>query len=163
LAQHNPAEADRPDKVGFTKGSTMKKPNPLILTAWVVHVVAWFLPAIKAHDFQPPLPGWKAFRLASCAILPCEGIEFEKPYQAVLSAVSVVTTLFFVLWSPWAVLRGSRSLRRFSAWAAAAAFVFNIHWIVIFGSQRSELAIGYFLWWISFLLLAIGLFLSRDT
>jgi hypothetical protein len=136
----------------------MKKPNPLILTAWVLHAVAWFLVAIKAHDYQAPVPGWMAFRYASCAILSCEGIEFEKPYQAVLSALSVITTLFFVLWSPWAVLRGSRSLRRFSAWAAAAAFVLNIHWIFLFGSDRSELAIGYYLWWLSFLLLAIGLF-----
>jgi hypothetical protein len=75
----------------------------------------------------------------------------------------MVTTLFFVLWSPWVVLRGSQSLRRFSAWAAATAFVVNIHWIFIFGSARSELAIGFFLWWFSFLLLAIGLFMSRDA
>ncbi|MGO9841442.1 MAG: hypothetical protein ACLPZF_09640, partial [Candidatus Acidiferrales bacterium] len=52
----------------------------------------------------------------------------------------------------------SRSLRRGFAWAAAAAFIFNAHWIVIFGSERSELTTGYFLWWCSFLLLAIGLF-----
>ena len=141
----------------------MKRPTPLILTAWFLHAAAWFLPAIKAHDFQAPLPGWKAFRYASCAILPCEGIQFETPHHAVLSAISVLTTLFFVLWSPWVVLRGSRSLRGFSAWAAATAFVFNVHWIFIFGSERAELAIGFFLWWFSFLLLAIGLFMSRDA
>lgn len=141
----------------------MKKPTPLILTAWVVHAAAWFLPAIKAHDFQPPLPGWKAFRHASCPILPCKGIEFDTQWHAVLSTISVVTTLFFVLWSPWVAIGGSRSLRRFSAWAAATAFVVNSHWIFIFGSERSELAIGFYLWWFSFLLLAIGLFMSRDA
>jgi len=72
--------------------------------------------------------------------------------------VSVLATLFFVLCSPWVVLRGSRSVRKFSAWAAAAFFVFNTHWIVIFGSERSQLTIGYFVWWFSFFLLAIGLF-----
>lgn len=141
----------------------MKKPTPLIVTAWVLHAAAWFLPAIKAHDFQAPMPGWKAFRYASCAILPCEGIHFQTVHHAVLSTMSVITTLFFVLWSPWAVLHGSRSLLRFSAWAATTAFVLNIHWIFIFGSERSELAIGFFLWWFSFLLLAIGLFMFRDT
>ena len=138
----------------------MKKTNPLILTAWVFHAVAWFLVAIKAHDYQAPVPGWKAFRYACCAIWPCEGIQFEQQYETVLSAISVITTLFFVLWSPWAVLSGARSLRRFSAWAAVAAFVLNTHWIFLFGSYRSELAIGYYLWWLSFLLLAIGLFMS---
>ena len=51
---------------------------------------------------------------------------------------------------------------RLVAWTAAGAFVFNTHWIVIFGSDRGDLRIGYYLWWISFLLLALALFaLSR--
>jgi hypothetical protein len=64
------------------------------------------------------------------------------------------------LCSPWVVLRGSRSLRRWSAWAVAAAFIFNTHWIITFGPQRTQLALGYYLWLLSFLLLAIGLFVS---
>ena len=28
----------------------MKKPTPLILTAWVLHAATWFLAAIEAHD-----------------------------------------------------------------------------------------------------------------
>jgi hypothetical protein len=48
----------------------MKKPTILILTAWTLHVAAWFLPAIKVPEMQAPVPGWKAFRYASCAIWP---------------------------------------------------------------------------------------------
>jgi len=45
-----------------------------------------------------------------------------------------------------------------------AAFLLNMHWIVTFGEQRSALAIGYFLWLLSFFLLAVGLLVSvRDT
>jgi len=144
-----------------------RKPNLLILAAWALHVASWFLPVLKAQDYHALVPGWRAFRYASCAVWSCEGVEFQTLHHAVLATVSVLTTLFFVLCSPWVVLRGSRSVRRFSAWAAAAFFVFNTHWIFIFGSERSQLTIGYFVWWFSFFLLAIGLFrnllLSRSN
>jgi hypothetical protein len=136
----------------------MGKPYLLISTAWLVHFVAWFLPVIKPSEFRPAIPGWQAFRYAVCGVWACKGVQFDPWYYAVLSTISAITTLFFILASPWIVLRGSRSLRRGFAWAAVAAFIFNAHWMVIFGSERSELTSGYFLWWFSFLALAIGLF-----
>jgi hypothetical protein len=140
----------------------MRKPNALIFVAWALHLAAWFLPVVKANDVHPFFPGWKAFRYAACGVWPCEGIKFQTLHHAVLATISVLTTLFFIFCSLWFVLRGSGSLRRPFAWAAAAAFAFNTHWIVIFGSDRSALTIGYFLWLSSFLFLALGLFLSRD-
>ena len=137
----------------------MQKANLLIWAAWILHAAAWFLPSVKPQDFAP-VPGWKATRLAACAIWPCGSVQFQTVHHAVLATISVATTLFFVLWSPWVVLRGSQSLRRWSAGVAATAFVFNLHWIVIFGPQRSQLAVGYFVWLLSFLLLAVGLFVS---
>ena len=106
------------------------------------------------------MAGWKAFRLAACGIWPCEGVEFQTVHHEVLATLSLITTLLFVLCSPWVVLRGSRLLRRWSAWVAAAAFLFNTHWIITFGPQRTQLALGYFLWLLSLLLLATGLFVS---
>ena len=88
----------------------------------------------------------------------CRGGKFDTWYYAVLATVSSVTTLLFIFGSPWAVLRGSLSLWRATAWAAATAFVVNAHWYVLYGSDRSDLRIGYFLWWLSFVLLALGLF-----
>jgi hypothetical protein len=136
----------------------MRKSNLFILAAWALHVTSWFLPAAKAPDFSVIVPGWKAFRLAACGVLPCEGIEFQGMIYAVLATISVITTLFFILYSPWVVLRGTRTVQKSSAWFAGAAFVFNAHWIVIFRAQGALLMIGFFLWWLSFLLLAIGLF-----
>ena len=141
----------------------MRKLNALIFVAWALHLAAWFLPVVKANDVHPVLRGWQAFRYASCGVLPCEGIEFQTLHHAVLSTISVLTTLFFIFCSLWLVLRGLRSLRRTLAWVAAAAFVFNTHWLVIFGSERPALTIGYYLWLSSFLFLALGLFLSRDA
>jgi len=112
------------------------------------------------QEIGAPVAGWKAFRLAACAIWPSEEVQFQTPGYAVVATLSVITTLFFVLCSPWVVFRGSRLLRRWSAWVAAAAFIFNSHWTIDFGPERSQLEIGYFLWLLSFPLLAIGLFAS---
>jgi hypothetical protein len=142
----------------------MKKPNLFILVAWTLHLIAWFLPAVKPQqEFTKPILGWKAFRLAACGVISCDGIEFQTRHHAVLAGASAITTVFF-LCSPWLILRGSQSLRLWSAWITVAAFLLNMHWIVTFGDQRSALAIGYFLWLLSFFLLAVGLFVSvRDT
>ena len=140
--------------------STMSNPNLLILVAWIVHVASWFLPALEVQEIRAPVAGWKAFRIAACVIWPCEDVQFQTVHHSVLATLSVMTTLFFVLCSSWVVLRGSRLFRRWSAWVAAAAFIFNTHWIITFGPQRTQLEIGYYLWLLSFLLLAIGLFVS---
>jgi hypothetical protein len=142
----------------------MKKPRVLISAAWLLHFVAWFLPVIKPGEYRPAIPGRQAFRDAACGVWPCKGIEFDTRYHAALAAVSVLTTLLFILGSPWVVLRGSRSLRKGSAWVAFTAFIFNAHWIILFGSEWFDLTIGYYCWWLSFLLLATGLFyLSRQN
>ena len=142
----------------------MKKPRLLLLAAWLLHLAAWLLPTVKATEYAGRIIGWRTFRLAACAVWPCKGLEFDPWYYAVLATISVLTTLLFILGSPWVVLRGSRSLRKRSACVAFTAFIFNAHWIVIFGSERSDLMIGYYFWWLSFLVLAAGMFyLSRQN
>ncbi len=131
----------------------------MISGAWLLHAAALVLPVIKGGVRLPRgLPGWEAFRVASCAVWPYKDFRFDTWYAAVLATVSAVTTLLFILGSPWVALWGPRSLWRASAWAAVAAFVVNVHWYLLSGSDRSDLRIGYFLWWLSFVLLAIGLF-----
>jgi hypothetical protein len=133
------------------------------MSAWLLHAAAWFLPVVtgvKGGEIGPSLPGWLAFLMACRAIWPSADTFFDTKYETALAIVSVVTTLFFIVGSPWVALRGSRSLRRASAWTAATAFVVNAHWYVLRGSDRwlSDLGVGYFLWWFSFVVLAISLF-----
>lgn len=141
----------------------MRRTHLLIAGAGLLHAAAWFLPVAKEGVTLPQgLPGWQAFRVAACAVWPYEGWRIDGWYNVVLSTVSAATTLFFIFGSVWVVLRGSSALRRASAWVAASAFILNAHWCVRFGSNRMDLRIGYFLWWLSFMLLALGLFgLSR--
>jgi hypothetical protein len=145
--------------------SIVKKAYFLIAGAWLVHALAWFLPVLKEGVVLPRgLPGWEAFRVASCAVWPYEDMIIEGWYNVVLATLSAATTLLFVLGSVWVVWARSRAVRRASAWIATSAFIVNAHWFLRFGSNHLDLRIGYFLWWFSFLLLAIGLFhLSRCT
>jgi hypothetical protein len=51
----------------------MRRPNLLISGAWLIQVVAWFLPANRGAQgdlLNPRVLGWEAFLLASCAVLP---------------------------------------------------------------------------------------------
>jgi hypothetical protein len=143
----------------------MRRAHLLIAGAWLIQAAAWFLPVVQEGITLPQgLPGWQAFRVAACAVWPYGDFHTDGWLNAVLSTVSALTTLLFVLGSAWVVVGGSRTLHRVSAWIAASAFIVNAHWFVSFGSDRMDLRVGYFLWWSSFVLLALGLFdLSRPT
>jgi hypothetical protein len=144
----------------MTKRSWLSRSgHRLIAAAWLVHGVAWFLPVHKdGVVFPDGLPGWQALRVSLSAIWPSTASFYlDNWYQVVLGTVSGITTLLFLFGSPWVVLRGSPSRQRRSAWVTAIAFIVNTHWFVF---DRSDLRIGYFLWLFSFLLLAIGLFVS---
>jgi hypothetical protein len=122
---------------------------------WVTQQRGFFLSKGRGLVRLPEgLPGWQAFRFASGAY---NGTSHDPWYSALLPTLSAVTTILFIFGSPWVALRGSRSTRHASAWAAAAAFIVNAQWY-LFWDPRSDLMMGYFLWWFSFVLLAAGLF-----
>jgi lysylphosphatidylglycerol synthetase-like protein (DUF2156 family) len=137
----------------------MRRSHLLISGAWLLHAIAWFLPVVKGGvTFPHGLPGWQAFRVAACPVWPYEGLKIDEWYNAVLSVISAATTVLFILGSVLVLSRRSSALRRASAWIATFAFVVNAHWYVLFGSDRKDLHIGYFLWWFSFLFVGLGLF-----
>jgi hypothetical protein len=138
----------------------MKKARLLIAAAFLVHAVAWLLPVEKDGVTLPDgLPGLQAFLVAAGA---WNEWRTDPSYFVALSITSALTTILFVLGAGWVVVMGSRMLRRVSAWIAASAFIINAHWVLEF-HPVSNLRVGYFLWWASFLLLAIGLFLLSDA
>jgi hypothetical protein len=146
--------------VDLTKTTNMRRPHLVISGAWLLHAIAWFLPVVKGGvTFPHGLPGWQAFRAAACPVWPYASFHIDEWYYAVLSVISAATTLLFILGSVWVASVGSSTLRRASAWVATSAFIVNAHWYVLFGgSDRKDLRIGYFVWWFSFLFLALGLF-----
>jgi hypothetical protein len=139
----------------------MTKHYLVIATAWLLHTASWFLPAVKGFlgsRLDQSVPGWAVFLSQTCALRPC-GVASDDPwYGTTISVAGVVTTVLFVLGSPWIVWRASRKLRHAAAFVASAAFVVNCQWYVFYVPVRSDLGVGYFLWCSSFGLLAIGLF-----
>lgn len=134
----------------------MRRPYLLIALAWLLNASAWFLPAVTGLDggkIGPTLKGFEAFLMALSAAQPDNFVTFGVGYS-LLAILSVLTSLLFVIGSPWVILRGTRTIRRFSAWVAAVAFVLNTHWI----GWELGLGIGYFFWWCSFFVVAAGLF-----
>jgi hypothetical protein len=139
----------------------MTRPRLVISVAWLLNGSSWFLPTVTGvggGKIGAPIRSVEAFLMATSAAWP--GQSIGTGFEAVLAILSVLTTLLFILGSPWAVLRGTRSLRRFSAWVAAASFLFNAHWYIRLRPSGwiSGLGVGYFMWWWSFAVLAIGLF-----
>ena len=82
---------------------------------------------------------------------------FTSWYGEVIAALSVVGTVLFIFGSPWVALRGSRRSLRASACAALAAFIVNAQYYLLF-DDHDDLRIGYFVWCLSFGVLAVGLF-----
>jgi len=138
----------------------MSRPHLLISAAWLLNGGAWFLPVVTSvggGKIGPPITGAEAFFMSVSAFWPG---QFGTWYGALLAGLSALTTVFFLVGSPWAVLRGTSRLQRSFAWIAAAAFLVNAHWYfrVTPNGWMSGLGIGYFLWWLSFAVLAVGLF-----
>jgi len=161
LVQRRPKNILMGQRLG-SRTNMMTKRYVVIATAWMLHATSWFLPAIKGFlgsRLDHGISGWEVFLSQTCALRPCGAGSADPWYGTAISAVGIVTTVLFVLASPWVVWRASRRLRRTAALVATAAFVVNCQWYVFYVPVRSDLAIGYFLWCASFGLLAIGLFL----
>ena len=144
----------------------MTRRHLVIAAAWLLHAASWFLPTVKGFlgsRLDHGIPGWSVFLAQTCALRPCGGASVDPWYGTAISVIGVVTTVLFVLVSPWIVWRASQKLRRTVALVAAGAFVVNSQWYVFYVPDRSDLGVGYFLWCASFALLAIGLFWLAET
>jgi len=144
----------------------MTKRYLVIATAWLLHTASWFLPAVKGFlgsRLDQGIPGWAVFLSQTCALRHCGVASADPWYGTAISVAGIVTTVLFVLGSPWIVWRASRKLRHSAAFVATAAFVVNCQWYVFYVPVRSDLGVGYFLWCASFALLAFGLFWLAGT
>lgn len=59
----------------------LSRPHLVIIFAWLLHAISWFLPVAKLggdHSalFQP-IRGWFAFRVALSGVWPFEGIHSD--------------------------------------------------------------------------------------
>lgn len=128
------------------------KSQRVVLLGAAAFLVAWFLPVIKGGVTLPDgLPGWQAFRVAAAPVWPYADFTSDSGYRAVLTTASAATNLV-MLTVLFGIARGRQQWARRSAVAALASFLVNAQWVIYEG--RGDLRAGYYLWWISFLLIA---------
>ena len=101
-------------------------------TALFIFAVSWTLHVIRGGVTLPKgLPGWEAFRVAFSPVWPYADVRVDTWY--------------------WAAPDRRRASVK---WIAVVAFIINSQWLVFGDGDWRGLRIGYYLWWISFLLLA---------
>lgn len=131
----------------------MKPSRAVLLAALVANVLGWVLPA--ADDER----GWSAFAVA---LSPLWSFEFndEPAWLLILMVGSALTNFLFVGLAALLVRGGTAKV---VLWAAAAATLLNLHWVITMEADRRYLEPGYFIWVCSFALLALAAFLDRHA
>jgi hypothetical protein len=129
----------------------MKASRAVLIAAVAANVLGWVLPAIQ--DFR----GWSAFGVALSPLWSAKDFQDEPVWLLILMVGSALTN---VLFAGLAVgfLRGGQL--KVVLWAAAAATLLDLHWVITLGSDRRYLEPGYFIWVCSFALLALAAFLA---
>lgn len=125
----------------------------VLLAAIVAHALGWWLPVVD--DYR----GWQAFRVAMSPLWPYERFRIEPGLLLVLSVASALTNALFAALVATLAVGGARRARLVLFGAAGAALL-NLHWPISMGAQRAELADGYFVWVISFVLLTLAALLA---
>lgn len=136
---------------------SMKVDSKVIGTGWWLYTASWFIQVVKDGTTlsQGGLPGWEAFRTA----LFLEGVS-ASPATKVWMVSSALTN--FIMIASLVILRTkSDGLKRALPWLFVLAAILNMWWIGTFGSDRGDLRAGYYLWCVSFFVVAIGCFLNQ--
>jgi hypothetical protein len=126
----------------------MTRTRVILLIAAVANVLGWVLPVIE--EFR----GFDAFRVALSPLWPYEQFRIEAWWLIILCVSSALTNVVFVVVA--VLLLAGKASARVLLWVAAAATLLNLHWVITMESDRNDLEIGYFIWVVSFLLLALA-------
>lgn len=129
----------------------MKASRAILIAAVAANLLGWVLPAIQ--DFR----GWSAFGVALSPLWSAADFQDEPVWFLILMVGSALTNVLFVGLAVLLVRGGQTKL---VLWAAAAATLLDLHWVILLESDRRYLQPGYFIWVCSFALLALAAFLA---
>ncbi len=127
----------------------------VLILAVIANALGWVLPVVD--DYR----GWNAFRVGLSPIWPYEPFHIEAWHLILLSVSSALTNGVFVIVAAL-LLKGGVSARAL-LWVAAAATLLNLHWVITMEDSRDDLTIGYFIWVVSFALLALAAYLQLPS
>ena len=133
-----------------------------LAAATLAYVAAWFLPSLVIRgdgEVSGVVRGWTATWGALYPLLHPATVAHNKLQEALEAATAASNILF--LTALVVALRWPHRLTRSFEWALFAAALLDAQWLIWAGEQRSDLRAGYYLWVVSFVLLAIALRLVR--
>lgn len=133
----------------------MTKAKVLWVLAIVANALGWALPVIS--DDQRVYRGVHAFRVALSPLWPYERFRMPAGYVMWLSVASALTNVVFVVMAAYLwprVARGAGS--RLGVFVLGAAALVNLHWTITMQDNAADLAIGYYVWVVSFVLLLVS-------
>jgi hypothetical protein len=133
----------------------LTKAKALFTLALVANALGWALPVIE--DDQRVYRGVHAFRVALSPLWPYEQFHMPAGYMMWLSVASGLSNVVFVamavyLWPN--VARGAAS--RLGVFVLGAAALLNLHWTITMRGNAADLAVGYYVWVVSFVLLLLA-------
>jgi hypothetical protein len=151
-------------KMGWAMGESMLRPywRTLAVLAVVVFVAAWFFPVLYTPPHVPTNPnaaadvdyGWRAMLVALDPLLdPTRPASVGDLFAQIASVVSGLSNLLFVAVAALLLTRSARPVAiriEVAMWVAIAA---NLLWL---GEATPHLAIGYYLWVVSFVILELA-------
>ena len=130
----------------------------LLFLGWAIFITSFFLPAYTG--LMEPAPGWGAAYVSLVSIK----IDFEYPDPEKIYWFSFTPCNILMLLSPFIVFRAKK--KKYLHWyliSMVAATLLVSSWGVRSIRQigGGEVLIGYYLWFLSFLLVTISLFIKR--
>lgn len=129
----------------------MTRAKAFWIAAVVANVLGWALPVVD--DYR----GIHAFRVGLSPIWPYEEFHIPDGYLVWLSVASALTNLVFVVFAVYLWPRIARAMgSRLAVFALGAAALLNLHWTITMEDSADDLAIGYYVWVLSFVLLLLA-------
>jgi len=129
----------------------MTRAKAFWICAVVANALGWALPVVD--DYR----GVHAFRVALSPIWPYEEFHVPAGHLVWLSVASALTNVVFIamaiyLWPRIARAAGSR----LAVYVLGAAALLNLHWTFTMQDSGKELAAGYYVWVLSFVVLLLA-------
>jgi hypothetical protein len=122
-----------------------------LLAAVIANVLGWLLPAFSDQR------GWAAFVFALSPLWDYRHFQNEGLGLLAFIVLSALTNVLFVVLAAALALGASRRAKAV-LYAAAAATLLNLYWQILLEDDRGRLQSGYFVWVVSFALLALAAF-----
>lgn len=122
-----------------------------LLAAVIANVLGWLLPAFSDER------GWAAFVFALSPLWDYRHFQNQGLGLLAFIVLSALTNVLFVVLAAALALGASRRAKAV-LYAAAAATLLNLYWQILLEDDRGRLQSGYFVWVLSFALLALAAF-----